>query len=268
MAARPMALLSGQEPGFRWRAGESVSRVEGFSDAVFGFAITLLVVSLEVPKTYQDLMLLARALPAFALTFTLLVSIWHAHFIFFRRYALEDALTITLNSILLFVVIAYLYPLKFLFSLLLAAWFGLNPGKMTAEGLDMVGLMVFYGSGIVAVYLSLAVLYARALAKRDELELTPIELYETKSSIIFNSVCIVIGLISIALVLIGGRRCAGMAGVVYAFIGPSMAVVGTIRGRGRKRLERRLAESERSRSDAPSKSGAENSATSPGDAAT
>ena len=29
-----------------------VSRIEGFSDAVFGFALTLLVVSLEMPETH------------------------------------------------------------------------------------------------------------------------------------------------------------------------------------------------------------------------
>jgi uncharacterized membrane protein len=39
---------------FRWRS-EEVSRIEGLSDAVFGFAITLLVVSLEVPKTFNEL---------------------------------------------------------------------------------------------------------------------------------------------------------------------------------------------------------------------
>jgi len=31
--------------GFRWRSHE-ISRIEGLSDAVFGFAVTLLVVSL------------------------------------------------------------------------------------------------------------------------------------------------------------------------------------------------------------------------------
>lgn len=32
-----------------------MSWLEGISDAVFTFAVTLLVVSLEVPRTFQDL---------------------------------------------------------------------------------------------------------------------------------------------------------------------------------------------------------------------
>ena len=39
--------------GFRWRGGET-TRVEGVSDAVFAFVITLLVVSLEVPRTFHE----------------------------------------------------------------------------------------------------------------------------------------------------------------------------------------------------------------------
>src|SRR6476620_7080236 len=54
--------------GFRLR-GREVSRVEGLSDAVFGFAITLLVVSLEVPNTFDELIGMMRGFVAFGASF-------------------------------------------------------------------------------------------------------------------------------------------------------------------------------------------------------
>ena len=96
-----------------------MSRVDGFSDVVFGFALTLLVVSLEVPKSYGELHELIRGFIPFAVSFLLLMTIWYAHFQFFRRFGLHDMGTIVLNAALLFVVLFYVYPLKFLFSLTL-----------------------------------------------------------------------------------------------------------------------------------------------------
>ena len=52
--------LSKREPevqrGFRLRGLGEVSRVEALSDGVIAFAITLLVVSLEVPRTFDQLL--------------------------------------------------------------------------------------------------------------------------------------------------------------------------------------------------------------------
>ena len=37
---------------FRWRSSE-ITRIEGLSDAVFAIAVALLIVSVEVPKTFD-----------------------------------------------------------------------------------------------------------------------------------------------------------------------------------------------------------------------
>src|SRR6266536_5396112 len=84
-----------------------VSRVEGFSDAVFAFAVTLLVVSLEVPHTFEELMDAMRGFPAFALCFAMLSQVWFHHYRYFRRYGLQDTFTVVLNGVLLFVVLFY-----------------------------------------------------------------------------------------------------------------------------------------------------------------
>ena len=106
------------DPLFRWRGGE-ISRIEGLSDAVFAFALALIVVSLEVPRTYDDLLAVIRTFPAFAVCFALLMMCWYYHYKFFRRYGLEDFPTILLNTLLLFVILFYVYPLKFLFTALI-----------------------------------------------------------------------------------------------------------------------------------------------------
>src|SRR5437762_5035832 len=106
----------GDNKKFRWRSHE-VSRTEGLSDAVFGFAITLLVVSLEVPRTFSELMYAMRGFGAFAISFTLLVIVWYNQYKFFRRYGLRDKVTMVLNRILLVVVVFFGCRLKFVFIL-------------------------------------------------------------------------------------------------------------------------------------------------------
>jgi len=160
---------------FRWRSHE-ISRIKGLSDAVFGFAITLLVVSLEVPKTFNELLEAMRGFGAFAICFTLLFTVWYNQYKFFRRYGLRDTVTVVLNGALLFVVLFYVYPLKFLFSSLVERLTG-GPGQVLLPGGHIeaviepgqVGtLMLIFGVGYFAVFGVFVLLYLRAYRKRKE----------------------------------------------------------------------------------------------------
>src|SRR5215831_17378322 len=146
--------------GFHWRSHEIV-RIEGLSDAVFAFAVTLLIVSLEVPRTFAELHeTLAGFLP-FAISFAMLFQIWYAQFLWFRRYGLQDAITATLNAVLLFVVLFYVYPLKFLFTYLTNISLGGKglvrlPGgtwEPMLRGNDAYTMMMIYNGGFIAVFM-------------------------------------------------------------------------------------------------------------------
>ena len=71
-----------------------VTRLETLSDGVFAFSATLLVVSLEVPRRFTELVANLYGFIAFGLTFTALILIWSAHRGFFRRHQLADGWTI------------------------------------------------------------------------------------------------------------------------------------------------------------------------------
>ena len=55
-------------------------------------ALTLLVVSLQVPKNFGELRVSVRGFVPFAICFGLFSLLWHAHYKFFRRYALARGL--------------------------------------------------------------------------------------------------------------------------------------------------------------------------------
>ena len=80
-----------KEKDFHWRGGE-ITRLEGFSDAVFAFAVTLLVVSLEVPDTFDELLHAMRGFVAFGICFTILISLWYEHYIYVLAYRRRDLL--------------------------------------------------------------------------------------------------------------------------------------------------------------------------------
>jgi uncharacterized membrane protein len=216
---------SARADGVRWR-GHDVSRLEGLTDAVFAFAITLLVVSLEVPRSFDELMLTMQGFGAFAASFAILALIWYFHYRFFREYGLVDGTVIVLNLVLLFVILFYTFPLKFLFGvlinfLLLQHGLGVSMGFEAGIGWHQMHLlMIVYGVGFVMVFLIFALLYLHAYRMREALGLDAAEAHATWSGVQANLICVATGLASILVALVGGPAANAFSGWVYAAIGP------------------------------------------------
>ena len=243
----------GKPTDFRWR-GHEVTRIEGFSDAVFAFAVTLLVVSLEVPKTFCELLDAMLGFVAFAICFALLILVWYEHYTFFRRYGFQDGYTVVLNAALLFVVLFYVYPLKFLFSLLISELLdapikqiiltnGCSPADFVfgvTNATQASSLLIIFGLGYMAVALVFALLYLHAYRRRAELELNELEVFDTRESIGSQLLNIGVGVVSLFIVALGGGNFLAGAGLVYVLIGPLQTIHGTFMGRRRRKLEERL----------------------------
>jgi uncharacterized membrane protein len=98
--------------------GMNKARVESFSDGVFAFAITLLVLSIPIPdiKSPDDQLLttaLLRAIPQlipYVTSFATIGIIWLNHHSMFHEVEKVEHMTLTLNLLLLLVVAFIPYP--------------------------------------------------------------------------------------------------------------------------------------------------------------
>src|SRR5437764_11408625 len=221
-------------------------RLEGLCDAVFGFAIILQVVSLEVPRTFAELMQAMRCFGAFALSFTLLFLVWFSQYKFFRRCGLQDNTSVVLNGVLLFVVLFYVYPLKFLFTLLVNMFTGGRGqvrmpdgtmGLMVENGDQVSTLMIVFGAGYVAVFGVFVLLYWHAYRQREALELNELETFDTRDDVEESSLNAAIGLLSILIAVVGRARFGSLAGMTYMLCPIVLTIHGMINGKRRRKLE-------------------------------
>jgi uncharacterized membrane protein len=215
---------------FRYRAHE-VSRLEAFSDVIFGFAVSLLVVSLEVPKSYPEMVELLRGFFPFAICFALFLDIWFEHHTYFKRYALQDRTTMALNSVLLFVILFYVYPLKYMFTIMIEGLRG-HRSDIPLDGFRL--LFNVYGLGVLAVFSLLAGMYAHAYRLRDELQLNEVERIDTRESVYDNLAMAAFGLLSI---LLANSPLLRFAGPVYFLIAIPKTLIPWIMGSKRRRFE-------------------------------
>ena len=166
---------------------------------------------------------------------------WWRHYKFFRTYDLEDSYIITLTAVLLFVVLFYVYPLKFLWSIALAPIEGRRVGDEIITPAQVPALFGVYGAGVIAVFSILGLMHRHAYAKRAELGLTPEEALDTRVRVYSNFGVASVGLLSIvvaAACALFAPNVVGVAGYVYGLIGVVEWRVGAYHGRQRRKLSR------------------------------
>lgn len=220
----------GMDTQFRYR-GVEPGRLENFSDAVFALAITLLLISTSPPSTFAQIVKFTFDLIPFMMCITLIVLIWHEHFVFYYRYGLRNNRVIFLNTLFLVIVLFYVYPLKFLTKLslfVIAVPFDIEWLKQDLMGMlkggNMSDLMIIYGIGAASVFFVLVLMYRYALSKKDELQLNELEVFDTQTSIRTNFLLGIIPLFSVVIVLVFyNNPFSGMySGFAYFMYGPIM----------------------------------------------
>lgn len=199
------------------------TRLEALSDGVFAFAATLLVVSLEVPGTFDELLADLSGLAAFAVSFGALLMIWSVHAAYFRRYGLEDGWTQALNGCLLFVVLFYVFPLKFVAAGITSTVFGIDverTHRMISTYDELSLLFQLYSLGFVLIFAFVSLMYRHATRRAAVLALDAAQLTEAHFLKRHYALFVLVGAASVALAHWRVGLVIGFPGWVYAALGP------------------------------------------------
>lgn len=186
----------------------NLSRIEAFSDGVFAFAATLLVVSLGTDNSDSIIDVKIQSFAGFAISFFVLFAFWHLHYNFFRRTKYMDNWIIAINAILLFMVLYFVFPLKSLIN----TWFGAQ--GMTYE--KLASIFELYSLGFTLIFLCFSLMYLRAYRKSKDLENSINLFFYARHFALF----VLVGIISILTAYLQIGISYGLPGILYALLGP------------------------------------------------
>src|SRR5207249_8857372 len=189
--------------GFRLR-GTEMTRLETFIDAAFAFAITMLVIAAQqIPDDIETLLAAFKNVPAFVASIIVLGIFWRGHWLWSRRYGLEDGVTIFISWAMIVTMLIYIYPLKSIFS---SMWFLLSGGRvghmLGAHSESQVrAVFAIFALGFTAIALEMVLLNLRAWQLREPLRLNARERAMTFNEVTGWSIPVGVGLVSVVLAL-------------------------------------------------------------------
>jgi hypothetical protein len=142
---------------------------------------------------------------------------WRGHWLWSRRYGLEDGMSILVSWAMLVTILIYIYPLKAIFG---SMWFLLSDGRFGhALGLrtdaEARALFAIFAVGFTAIALEIVLLNLRAWQLREPLRLNARERLITRYEIAGWSLPVAVGIISLVLALTLPIREIAWSGWVY-----------------------------------------------------
>ncbi|HEU0274589.1 MAG TPA: TMEM175 family protein [Candidatus Udaeobacter sp.] len=207
--------------GFRLR-GVEMTRLETFIDAAFAFAITMLVIaSQQIPDDVETLLAAFRNVPAFVASVIVIGIFWRGHWLWSRRYGLEDGISILISWAMIVTILIYMYPLKAIFS---SMWFLLSNGQvghtLGAQSESQVrSVFAVFAIGFTGIALEVVLLYLRAWELREPLRLNAREKSITLSEVTGWSVPVGVGMISFVLALtLPGEQIAWSGWIYFSMV--------------------------------------------------
>src|SRR5262249_33746720 len=192
-----------------------------FIDAAFAFAITMLVIATQqIPDDIGTLLAAFKNVPAFVASIIVLGIFWRGHWLWSRRYGLEDGVSIFISWAMIVTMLIYIYPLKAIFS---SMWFLLSDGRvghvLGAHSESQVrALFGVFALGFTAIALEMVLLNMRAWQLRQPLRLNAHERAITFHEVTGWSIPVGVGLISLVLALSLPREHIGRGGLVFLSI--------------------------------------------------
>jgi hypothetical protein len=224
--------------GFRLR-GLQMTRLETFIDAAFAFAISMLVIAAQqIPDNVAALLAAFRNVPTFVCSIAVLGIFWRGHWLWSRRYGLEDSASILISWGMIVTILIFIYPLKAIFG---AMWYLLSNGQIgqrlslhTTEP-QARAIFAIYALGLIAIAAEILLLYLRAWQLREPLRLNELERSVTRGEVMGWSIPVSVGIVALIFALTLPAEQIQWSGWVYF----SMIVLVPIYRRYRRKVESR-----------------------------
>src|SRR5256885_13695502 len=186
--------------GFRLR-GMEMTRLETFIDAAFAFAISMLVIAAQqIPDNIQALLAGFKNVPTFICSIAVLGIYWRGHWLWSRRFGLEDGVSILISWTLIVTMLIFIYPLKAIFG---AMWYLISSGRVgqpfSLHTTETQARTIFavYGLGLIAISAEILLLNLRAWQLREPLRLNAREQLMTHGELTGWSIPVGVGIVSL-----------------------------------------------------------------------